>query len=394
MSFNASTGGNGADVHASVKGGPEGAAGGAQRRGEAKLVFISYSSKDQQIADKAREVLERNGLRCWIASRDIPAGHDWSQTIVEGIDAASAFVLLLSAQANKSAQVRREVERAWKRQIPFFTVRIENVRTWQKLDYFIRTRQRMDALTRPLEPRFERLVRVINDDPVEPDPPEKKPPLMTLAVAAMVIVPVAIAAGLAGVCVTTSKPQPIPVVDRSARLPPPPPPPPSRPDCHVIAATGPKGVNWPWMRQTLMASPQLHVVNRTPATGEVSFKVYNFDAAKKYDVLVAQCDRETCSRLAATYTKLVPFARPPPDFGCGPSPTYAGNGRPFDRPSLPDPSDGRESCARLSICQLDVDPSSDGNAGLKCQQKPQNFKLSCAQQETCREVVDCLGGPR
>ena len=40
-------------------------------------VFISHSSKDKQTADAICHYLEQNGIRCWIAPRDILPGEDW-----------------------------------------------------------------------------------------------------------------------------------------------------------------------------------------------------------------------------------------------------------------------------------------------------------------------------
>jgi len=75
-------------------------------------VFISYSSRDKLVADAVCATLERNGIRCWIAPRDVLAGDDWPQAIVQAISGARVFVLLFSASSNTSAQIRREVERA------------------------------------------------------------------------------------------------------------------------------------------------------------------------------------------------------------------------------------------------------------------------------------------
>ena len=40
-------------------------------------VFISHSSKDKHVADAICAVLERRGLRCWIAPRDVTPGASW-----------------------------------------------------------------------------------------------------------------------------------------------------------------------------------------------------------------------------------------------------------------------------------------------------------------------------
>ena len=48
-------------------------------------VFISYSSKEKSIADGVCHYLEANGVKCWMAPRDIPAGTDYGDLIDEAI---------------------------------------------------------------------------------------------------------------------------------------------------------------------------------------------------------------------------------------------------------------------------------------------------------------------
>jgi TIR domain len=45
-------------------------------------VFISYSTQDKPAADALCAILEKNGVRCWIAPRDIMPGSDWGGSIV------------------------------------------------------------------------------------------------------------------------------------------------------------------------------------------------------------------------------------------------------------------------------------------------------------------------
>lgn len=168
-------------------------------------------------------------------------------------------------------------------------------------------------------------------------------------------------------------------------------------DAYVVVGTGRRGWSWAWMRQVLLASPEFRVLPKTSrAPGELFFKVYDYNS--EHDVLVAQCDGDTCAELAATYKKLVPSGDP--QSGCGPNPTYQGNGRAFGffdpndpESNLPDPHDKIESCARLSVCLLKTHPSTKGDPGKECQSGKRKFDLSCAQRKTCPEVVDCLGDP-
>src|SRR5258707_13104197 len=75
-------------------------------------VFISHSSKDNETADAICNHLESAGIWCWIAPRDVKAGLDRTQGIIQGIEASRAFVLELSGKANLLKHGRREVAKA------------------------------------------------------------------------------------------------------------------------------------------------------------------------------------------------------------------------------------------------------------------------------------------
>ena len=100
-------------------------------------VFISHSSEDQSIALRWCEALERAGLPCWIAPRDIRPGAEWAAQIIEGIEGARSVLLLLGAAANRSSQVLREIERATHKSVPVVTVWLEKVQLAKSLEYFL-----------------------------------------------------------------------------------------------------------------------------------------------------------------------------------------------------------------------------------------------------------------
>lgn len=124
-------------------------------------VFVSYSSKDKAVADATCALLEGKGIRCWVAPRDITPGADWGESIVDAIAASRAFVLLLSANANESPQVKREVERAVHASLPIIPVRLENVQPAKALEYFLSTPHWLDAMTPPLERHLSYLADVL-----------------------------------------------------------------------------------------------------------------------------------------------------------------------------------------------------------------------------------------
>ncbi len=124
-------------------------------------VFIDDSSKDKVIADAVCGRLEAHGIRCWIAPRDVRPGASYGEEIIDGIHGSRAMVLVLSASANASPHIPKEVERAVSRGIPIIPLRVEDVLPAKSLDYFISSVHWLDAITPPLESHLESLATTI-----------------------------------------------------------------------------------------------------------------------------------------------------------------------------------------------------------------------------------------
>ena len=124
-------------------------------------VFLSYSNKDKAAADAVCHALERNGIRVWMAPRDILAGVGWAQSIIGAINGARVMVLVFSGNANASPQIEREVERAVHKGVPVVPIRIENVPPSEALEYFISAPHWLDAFTPPFEQHVGRLADAV-----------------------------------------------------------------------------------------------------------------------------------------------------------------------------------------------------------------------------------------
>jgi hypothetical protein len=135
--------------------------------------FISYSSHDKVVADAACALLESRGIRCWIAPRDVTPGMDWGSEIIDAINGARVMVLVYSASANESGQIRREVERGVHKGIPIVPFRIEDVPMSKSLEYFISAQHWLDALTPPLEQHLDYLARTVTLLLSRPGPPSE-----------------------------------------------------------------------------------------------------------------------------------------------------------------------------------------------------------------------------
>ena len=114
-------------------------------------VFISHSSKNKATADAVCAALEAHGIQCWIAPRDVTPSMEWSECIVEGIEECRIMLLVFTADANASPQIRREIERAANHGATILPLRVEDVLPGRALEYFIGNVHWLDAMPPPLE---------------------------------------------------------------------------------------------------------------------------------------------------------------------------------------------------------------------------------------------------
>ncbi len=108
-------------------------------------VFISYANTDARTANAICRHLEQQGTKCWIAPRDIEAGVNWAEAIVDVIPKVKIFLLVFSEKSNMSKQVIREVELAIKSEAVIIPVRIENVQPTKSMAYYLSSVQWMNA---------------------------------------------------------------------------------------------------------------------------------------------------------------------------------------------------------------------------------------------------------
>ncbi|MBG0788795.1 MAG: TIR domain-containing protein, partial [Anaerolineaceae bacterium] len=171
-------------------------------------VFVSYSSKDKTVADFIVASLEGAGIRCWYAPRDIRPGGDWAKEIVAAIKEASVFLLVFSANANRSQRVLDELNLAISREAVILPFRIENLDPVGAMQLHLSARHWLDAFDPSWQDYTDKLVKAISavlegseDElteilrPAKRQPPRKKKPRKIggiVAVALVVIIGVAV----------------------------------------------------------------------------------------------------------------------------------------------------------------------------------------------------------
>ncbi len=108
-------------------------------------VFISKSTKDDALALSIFDVLERNGIDCWISNRDLTTNPTdlYARDIVDAILEAKAVLLILSANSNKSRHVMNEVSTACDHGKKVFVLQIDDVVPAKEFDYYLSQEQRI-----------------------------------------------------------------------------------------------------------------------------------------------------------------------------------------------------------------------------------------------------------
>ncbi len=124
-------------------------------------VFVSHSHKDGDIAMDVCRRLERQGITCWIAPRDIAVGEDYSVRVAEAIDACAVFAIILSGHSNVSRFVKAETEQAFNSKIPIFPLRVEDVTIERGLRFFISITHWVDAFGPHRAAGIERFVAAV-----------------------------------------------------------------------------------------------------------------------------------------------------------------------------------------------------------------------------------------
>jgi len=125
-------------------------------------VFVSYSSKDQKIADAIVNYLESNKIKCWIAYRDAEAGSAYAASIVNAIKNTSIFLLVFSENSNSSKHVLREIDAACKYEKTIIPFKINEIKLDDAMEYYLNATHWLNAISTPMDNHLKNLVVVVN----------------------------------------------------------------------------------------------------------------------------------------------------------------------------------------------------------------------------------------
>ena len=94
-------------------------------------VFISYSTRDREFAERLHTDLQAKAVRCWFAPEDLTIGDKFRSRIDESIRTHDKLLIVLSKDSIRSPWVEKEVEAAFERErrenrIVLFPIRLDD----------------------------------------------------------------------------------------------------------------------------------------------------------------------------------------------------------------------------------------------------------------------------
>ena len=137
-------------------------------------MFISYATKNADIAQYVVEKIERRGKRCFIAPRDINSGADYASEIIRGISNSLAVLLIFSSESDKSAYVLREINSAVSRNKTIIPLRIENFLPSEALEFYLGPTHWLDAFPQVLDTHLDSILSILKGLSAQSEEPSAK----------------------------------------------------------------------------------------------------------------------------------------------------------------------------------------------------------------------------
>lgn len=109
-------------------------------------VFISFSFKDQNIAEKLVNILtSRYGITCWICTRELEGGSLYKAEIPDAIDTAKVVVFMQSKNSIESREVPKKIGIAFDMEKTIIPFRLDETPLKAELRYDLYGIEYIDA---------------------------------------------------------------------------------------------------------------------------------------------------------------------------------------------------------------------------------------------------------
>jgi hypothetical protein len=126
------------------------------------FLFVSHVSEDRLAALEIVDELERRGVPCWIAPRDVHPGKPFDDEIAAAIEACRAMLLVFSEHCNEHEYIRREITVAGESHKVIIPFRIEDAQPRRGLrvrlsdlhwiDGFVSRERAINQVVRTIDP--------------------------------------------------------------------------------------------------------------------------------------------------------------------------------------------------------------------------------------------------
>lgn len=126
-----------------------------------KDVFVSYTSVDKKTAYQLVEMLEDNGISCFIAPRNIDAGKAYAANLMKAINECKAVILIASAAINQSEHVLNEVDVIVEKKKALLPVFIEDFELNDDYRYYLGRKQWVIAYPESIDKYFSKIMDAV-----------------------------------------------------------------------------------------------------------------------------------------------------------------------------------------------------------------------------------------
>lgn len=100
-------------------------------------VFISYSTKHQEVADAVKDLFNRNGIKTWKAPYDIPGGFEYAAVINDALKNCSCLAYFFTDAAQNSRWVRKGLERTINYNKVVIPIKLEYVEMNSAIEFYL-----------------------------------------------------------------------------------------------------------------------------------------------------------------------------------------------------------------------------------------------------------------
>lgn len=120
-------------------------------------LFISYHTESSKaIVEKIALMMEERGISCWYAPRDCQ--ESWADAILNAIDKASMFLVIINEQSMNSEHVKNEINAAFSRycmkQLAIVPFKIDNSKITAATEYYLGRIHMVNGFEPPFEDRL------------------------------------------------------------------------------------------------------------------------------------------------------------------------------------------------------------------------------------------------